>query len=190
MQAMKYLLAMFVAVQLAGCGQDGVSRIAMNKIRGQSTTGLWIDHASTSSLELLSHIEAELVSRGEKTFAGDYIGKRTSAYVGRQQYQRSKMTRTSRDTLNCSDFSTELEAQRFFLANGGPVSDPHNLDGDGDGFACEWGTRVSKLAKDARRSTRKPPRYKPSYRTGYICHTGPRGGRYAIVNGRKDYSVC
>ena len=38
---------------------------------------------------------------------------------------------------NCSDFDTWREAQDFFLSEGGPDSDPHGLDRDGDGIACE-----------------------------------------------------
>ena len=38
---------------------------------------------------------------------------------------------------DCSDFSTQAQAQDFFLSQGGPGSDPHNLDADGDGRACE-----------------------------------------------------
>lgn len=38
---------------------------------------------------------------------------------------------------NCGDFATHAEAQAFFLAAGGPMRDPHRLDGDGDGIACE-----------------------------------------------------
>ena len=38
---------------------------------------------------------------------------------------------------NCSDFETWAEAQAFFEAEGGPESDPHGLDRDGDGIACE-----------------------------------------------------
>jgi endonuclease YncB( thermonuclease family) len=38
---------------------------------------------------------------------------------------------------DCSDFRTQAEAQRFFEAAGGPARDPHRLDGDGDGLACE-----------------------------------------------------
>ena len=41
------------------------------------------------------------------------------------------------DDRNCSDFATWREAQDFFLSAGGPESDPHGLDGDGDGIACE-----------------------------------------------------
>jgi endonuclease YncB( thermonuclease family) len=38
---------------------------------------------------------------------------------------------------DCSDFSTQASAQYFFLSAGGPYSDPHQLDSDGDGIACE-----------------------------------------------------
>jgi hypothetical protein len=36
---------------------------------------------------------------------------------------------------DCSDFSTQAQAQAFFQQQG--PGDPHNLDGDGDGIACE-----------------------------------------------------
>jgi endonuclease YncB( thermonuclease family) len=49
--------------------------------------------------------------------------------------QRSRREQiTDRD---CSDFDTQPEAQRFFERAGGPSQDPHRLDGDGDGVACE-----------------------------------------------------
>lgn len=38
---------------------------------------------------------------------------------------------------DCGDFSSQAEAQAFFEAAGGPASDPHRLDGEGDGVACE-----------------------------------------------------
>ena len=38
---------------------------------------------------------------------------------------------------NCSDFGTWQEAQDFYLAEGGPEQDPHHLDRNGDGVACE-----------------------------------------------------
>lgn len=38
---------------------------------------------------------------------------------------------------DCSDFSTQYEAQEFFESEGGPYEDYHNLDRDGDGVACE-----------------------------------------------------
>ena len=38
---------------------------------------------------------------------------------------------------NCGDFGTWQEAQDFFLSEGGPENDPHRLDRNGDGVACE-----------------------------------------------------
>ena len=38
---------------------------------------------------------------------------------------------------DCGDFASQKAAQIFFLNAGGPSSDPHYLDSDGDGIACE-----------------------------------------------------
>ena len=38
---------------------------------------------------------------------------------------------------DCGHFATQAEAQAFFVAAGGPKRDPHRLDGDNDGIACE-----------------------------------------------------
>jgi hypothetical protein len=38
---------------------------------------------------------------------------------------------------DCVDFGSQADAQSFFLSQGGPTSDPHALDADGDGVACE-----------------------------------------------------
>lgn len=38
--------------------------------------------------------------------------------------------------MNCNDFANAWEAQQFYEANG--PRDPHDLDRDGDGRACEW----------------------------------------------------
>lgn len=38
---------------------------------------------------------------------------------------------------DCGDFSSQRAAQVFFLNHGGPDRDPHGLDDDGDGVACE-----------------------------------------------------
>jgi hypothetical protein len=39
--------------------------------------------------------------------------------------------------VDCPDFATHAQAQAFFIQHGGPGSDPHGLDGDHDGLACE-----------------------------------------------------
>jgi len=38
---------------------------------------------------------------------------------------------------DCGDFGSQASAQNFFLNHGGPDRDPHGLDSDGDGIACE-----------------------------------------------------
>lgn len=38
---------------------------------------------------------------------------------------------------DCPDFKTQSEAQAFFISQGGPSKDPHKLDQDKDGVACE-----------------------------------------------------
>ncbi|MEX2105388.1 MAG: excalibur calcium-binding domain-containing protein [Solirubrobacterales bacterium] len=38
---------------------------------------------------------------------------------------------------DCSDFKTQKQAQRFYKKHGGPKRDPHRLDADRDGVACE-----------------------------------------------------
>ena len=38
---------------------------------------------------------------------------------------------------DCKNFATQAEAQAFFIAAGGPASDPHRLDRDKNGLACE-----------------------------------------------------
>lgn len=38
---------------------------------------------------------------------------------------------------DCGDFATQEQAQIFYEQNGGPGSDPHHLDGDRDGKACD-----------------------------------------------------
>lgn len=37
---------------------------------------------------------------------------------------------------DCADFKSHAQAQRFFEKHN-PSRDPHNLDGDNDGIACE-----------------------------------------------------
>ncbi len=41
------------------------------------------------------------------------------------------------DDYNCDDFSTQPEAQQFFVKVGGVGNDLNRLDGDKDGEACE-----------------------------------------------------
>lgn len=44
---------------------------------------------------------------------------------------------TAAGDRDCGDFPSQRAAQLFFLSQGGPSFDPHGLDSDGDGIACE-----------------------------------------------------
>lgn len=50
-----------------------------------------------------------------------------------------KTTRSYSSTgdRDCGDFDSQQEAQDFFISEGGPSNDYHNLDRDGDGVVCE-----------------------------------------------------
>jgi micrococcal nuclease len=64
---------------------------------------------------------------------------------------------------DCSDFATQSEAQRFFEGEGGPGTDPHGLDADNDGIACEG----SQLPPSA---TPPPPPAPTQPSSGGNCH--------------------
>lgn len=51
---------------------------------------------------------------------------------------------------DCSDFSTQREAQLFFLREGGPSNDYHGLDRDNDGVACESLTKIDSALERLR----------------------------------------
>lgn len=58
--------------------------------------------------------------------------------LGQEWYSRSLLTTEGRYRRNCSVYATADDAQRDFLARGGPERDRNGIDPDGDGFACGW----------------------------------------------------
>ena len=60
----------------------------------------------------------------------------SSSYVRDDDYSQERSYESYGD-YDCSDFSSQSEAQDFFESEGGPDSDYHNLDRDGDGYVCE-----------------------------------------------------
>lgn len=63
--------------------------------------------------------------------------RQTTHAVGDRQYRRP-VIKSRFSGAECRKFASSDDAQRNFMANGGPVEDPLNLDPDGDGFACSW----------------------------------------------------
>jgi hypothetical protein len=57
---------------------------------------------------------------------------------GQEWYSRSLLSGQARFQRNCAAYATADDAQRDFLARGGPERDRLGIDPDGDGFACGW----------------------------------------------------
>ncbi|MEJ8561146.1 hypothetical protein QTO30_07855 [Yoonia sp. GPGPB17] len=57
---------------------------------------------------------------------------------GQEWYSRSLLSTDARFSRNCAVYATPDDAQRDFLARGGPERDRRGIDPDGDGFACGW----------------------------------------------------
>lgn len=118
--------------------------------------------------------EIALVDRGEYTCGSQSIGP--ESFSARRTYTRPVLARYSvrGHDRDCGDFSSAGAAQAFFLANGGPASDPHGLDRDGDGYACDWGRNVQTAVNHRRVAVRQASaarvRRTPSYSSGGRCH--------------------
>lgn len=80
-------------------------------------------------LIILAAIYLAGYNRGSSKSSSDsYI--RTDDYTTERSYEDT-------GDKDCSDFSTQAEAQEFFESEGGPETDYYNLDRNGDGIACE-----------------------------------------------------
>ena len=69
---------------------------------------------------------------------------------------RAKYDPTGPDR-NCADFDRWEEAQEFYLAAGGPDSDPNGLDKDGNGVACESLPGGPRVTVSSSASEKDPP---------------------------------
>jgi hypothetical protein len=72
--------------------------------------------------------------------ATDKFGHKAKEYLI-LDWDRKETTRTNTvptfGDYDCGDFTTQAEAQDFYESEGGPYSNPHDLDRDQDGVACE-----------------------------------------------------
>ena len=65
---------------------------------------------------------------------------------GQEWYSRSLLSGQGRFQRNCAQYGSPDDAQRDFLARGGPERDRLGIDPDGDGFACGWDPAPFKRA--------------------------------------------
>ena len=86
-------------------------------------------------LEINSKEKIRIKSTNLAVFARSVSNK-----VGEKIYYRNFIG--SNVGSGCKKFSNKNVAQIFFLENGGPTNDFHNMDVDGDGFACKWNPAI------------------------------------------------
>ena len=77
---------------------------------------------------------------GAKSVNLAVFARSVSNKVGEKVYFRNILSTDLKSS--CKKFSNKNEAQIFFLKNGGPKNDYHNIDEDGDGFACKWDPEI------------------------------------------------
>ncbi|MDP1706318.1 MAG: excalibur calcium-binding domain-containing protein [bacterium] len=80
-----------------------------------------------------------IIAGGAIIASGAYfLNQSSNSNTGDTDYSTTRTNlSTGEADKDCSDFKTQNEAQVFFETNGGPNSDPHNLDRDKDGKVCE-----------------------------------------------------
>ena len=77
------------------------------------------------------------------------FARSVSNNIGEKIYYRNFLS--NENNSNCKKFSNKNAAQIFFLKNGGPENDYHNIDVDGDGFACKWDPSIyRKINSDSK----------------------------------------
>jgi hypothetical protein len=187
--------ALLCGVFVSACTPFGLSEPAgdhamtKDEYAAMQTARLWALQGALSPSRDLAAVEVELALRGQARFGAAYLGKRTLAALGTRIYPRAPVLANTR---SCSDFDSAAEAQKVFIESGGPTSDPHDLDRDGDGLACEWGVELQTLSRQAAPVVAPPPNVAPRRATAsQRCFVGPRGGTYTLTSsGRKNYSGC
>ena len=155
--------------------------------------------APGTSLEDRLRFEAELARRGTQSCEGAAIGRQSAALLGTPRWARTDRRASAalpvEQDRDCADFPGSAAAQVFFLSAGGPARDPHDLDRDGDGLACEWGVEAGQLAARPVALVRPAAPVRaaaaPRPSSGRTCYTGPRGGTYTITaSGNRNYGGC
>ena len=194
-------LVLIAAAALGACApatveapSPAVAAARMQQFRAASVPRLCATYlAAGTSLEDRLRVEAELARRGTASCEGAAIGRQSAALLGTPRWARTGGGGASGalapgQDRDCADFPSSAAAQVFFLAAGGPARDPHDLDRDGDGLACEWGVEARRLSVQPVASLRRAA---PRPSSGRTCYTGPRGGTYTITaSGNRNYDGC
>lgn len=91
----------------------------------------------SAAKEKIDELEAslassEMINEDESISDEEYVDEEDTEVATDLEYDPSGADR------DCGDFSSAQAAQDFYIAAGGPAVDPHDLDRDNDGNACDW----------------------------------------------------
>ena len=81
---------------------------------------------------------------------------------------------------DCGDFASQRAAQIFYLQAGGPRIDPHRLDAEGDGNACESNPAPYYFGSSAPSGSGSSQQTSSGARVGYVVD----GDTIRLANGR------
>jgi endonuclease YncB( thermonuclease family) len=115
---------------IAVCSIGGPLGVELN--REMVATGWAIAYRRYTTDYVIKEIEAQKSRRG--IWSGSFVApeqwRRGERYSSKEPERQSSF-----EDRDCKDFRTHEEAQKFYEAT--RPGDPHKLDGDGDGIACE-----------------------------------------------------
>ena len=152
---MARLIYLLCILSLCGCQTDISSKDQVVKGNAELKTSDGVLDLSQFSQEQQKIEREQAAKRREELKAGRVVlevdsnekittksvnlalfARSVSNKIGEKIYYRNLLN--TGNNLSCKKFSNKNAAQIFFLENGGPTNDYHNLDVDGDGFACNW----------------------------------------------------
>lgn len=81
--------------------------------------------------------QAEAENKRLGLWADNMCSGESTSQVGSLPTSQVGSPKSIEGDKDCKDFSTQKEAQDYFISQGGPSSDPHKLDADKDGVVCE-----------------------------------------------------
>ena len=124
-------------VVIAGTDGDGISDNSFETVTERESI-------ESDAARLAAQAQANIVLEAEPlpavTTSANLVAfaRSTQHRIGERVYQRGGLRTSASAARTCRQYGNPDEAQRAFLARGGPEADPMRLDPDGDGFVCGW----------------------------------------------------
>jgi len=115
---------------IAVCSIGGPLGVELN--REMVATGWAIAYRRYSTDYVIEEMEAQKSRLG--IWSGSFVAPEQWR-LGERYSSKERERQSSFEDRDCKDFRTHEEAQKFYEA--ARPGDPHKLDGDGDGIACE-----------------------------------------------------